>query len=82
MSQEDSEPPATSRIGHDLKAKRRTQDIHLDEDLSFSDLGLNSILIKGLSKSGFERPSPIQLSAIPFGRCGLGKSYSSTRQII
>lgn len=60
------------RIGHKLELKSRTGDIRLDEDLSFVDLGLGSVLIKGLSRSGFEKPSPIQLAAIPHGRCGLG----------
>ena len=66
------EKVSTQRIAHHHDAKIRTRDIHLDEQVTFSDLGLNKDLINGLSRSGFEKPSPIQLSAIPPGRCGLG----------
>lgn len=64
--------PLQSRIAHKHELKTRTQDIHLDENIKFVDLGLSKVLIKGLTSSGFDRPSPIQLSAIPIGRCGLG----------
>ncbi|XP_067936860.1 probable ATP-dependent RNA helicase DDX20 [Watersipora subatra] len=59
------------KIGHQVSQKPRTEDIRLDEDLSFHSLGLGPLLLKGLSESGFEKPSPIQLASIPYGRCGL-----------
>jgi hypothetical protein len=34
---------------------------------------LSDVTLKGLHKSGFRKPSPIQLKAIPLGRCGFGK---------
>lgn len=62
-------------VAHRHASKPRTLDIHLDENVSFSDIGLNETVTKGLFKAGFEKPSPVQLSAIPVGRCGLGLSY-------
>ena len=43
-----------------------------EEQVDFESLLLSPLLIKGLTDSGFEKPSPIQLKAIPLGRCGLG----------
>lgn len=63
------------KIGHKIELKARTEDIRLDENLSFADFSLDSALTKGLSRSGFEKPSPIQLAAIPYGRCGLGQCW-------
>lgn len=60
-------------IAHKFAAKARTQDVFLDESTSFADLGLSPQIHSGLYQAGFEKPSPIQLSAIPYGRCGLGK---------
>ena len=70
----DASVMSTPTIGHRIGSKSRTEDIRLDEDVSFVSLSLDQLLVKGLSKSGFERPSPIQLAAIPVGRCGLGES--------
>lgn len=62
------------RTAHRFGEKRRTTDVLIDEKVDFSGLMLSSDVLKGLNSSGFERPSPIQLKAIPLGRCGLGKN--------
>ncbi|XP_051891048.1 probable ATP-dependent RNA helicase DDX20 [Pristis pectinata] len=38
---------------------------------TFGALLLTQPVLEGLREAGFERPSPIQLKAIPLGRCGL-----------
>ena len=60
-------------IGQRFEAKPRTEDITIDEAITFSDLILSPNIIKGLTKAGFHKPSPIQLKAIPLGRFGLGR---------
>lgn len=59
------------QVGHDINAKVRTADVSLEKNVTFKDLFLTDNVLSGLSKAGFHRPSPIQLNAIPFGRCGL-----------
>jgi len=51
----------------------RTDDVHHVEKVSFAALHVRDEILRGLQRSGFERPSPIQLKAIPLGRCGFGK---------
>lgn len=51
---------------------RKTKDVEITEDVSFRDMMLSEHLIAGLTKCNFKKPSPIQLRAIPIGRCGLG----------
>ncbi|XP_044270826.1 probable ATP-dependent RNA helicase DDX20 [Tribolium madens] len=68
-------------IAHDLDAKERTKDVILDENIDFASLLLPDDIKKGLSASGFKKPSPIQFKAIPLGRCGFDlivKSKSGT----
>ena len=60
-------------IAHRLNAKRRTADVLINEKVDFSGLILSKDVLKGLKSAGFERPSPIQLKAIPIGRCGVGE---------
>ncbi|KAF7992852.1 hypothetical protein HCN44_005196 [Aphidius gifuensis] len=55
---------------HILGDKQRTKDIKINEDVTFFQMGLSQPIVDGLSNCGFERPSPIQLTAIPVGRCG------------
>ena len=62
-----------SRIAHRLQEKSRTDDVIITENVDFSSLLLSKSVSKGLTNSGFHKPSPIQLKAIPLGRCGLGK---------
>src|SRR5215213_8330411 len=49
----------------------RTKDVQIDEDINFQVLISNPNILKGLSEAGYERPSPIQLKAIPPGKLGL-----------
>ncbi|XP_046340633.2 uncharacterized protein LOC124121640 [Haliotis rufescens] len=58
-------------IAHKINEKTRTGDVLISEEVDFSSLLLSKPVIQGLQNSGFERPSPIQLKAIPLGRCGL-----------
>lgn len=60
-----------AHVAHHLEEKERTRDIEIDENLTFSDLLLSEAVLCGLHAAGFRRPSPIQLAAIPLGRCGL-----------
>ena len=60
------------RTAHKFSEQQRTEDVLTEELVEFKSLLLSSDVLKGLSSSGFERPSPIQLKAIPLGRCGLG----------
>lgn len=57
-------------LGHDLGTGQRTQDIRVSEDVSFDTMLLKKATLKGLNNAGFLRPSPIQLHAIPLGKCG------------
>ncbi|VDN49633.1 unnamed protein product [Dibothriocephalus latus] len=38
---------------------------------SFASMGLSVNVLKGLHAAGFQRPSPVQIKAIPLGRMGL-----------
>ncbi|XP_029995605.1 putative ATP-dependent RNA helicase DDX20 [Sphaeramia orbicularis] len=59
------------RAAHDIETRKRTEDVLLSEGIDFSSLLLSQPVLEGLSASGFQKPSPIQLKAIPLGRCGL-----------
>ncbi|XP_003793932.1 probable ATP-dependent RNA helicase DDX20 [Otolemur garnettii] len=70
------EPPAgpvrSLRTAHDVGGPRtRTGDVLLAEPADFESLLLSRPVLEGLRAAGFERPSPVQLKAIPLGRCGL-----------
>ncbi|KDR23297.1 putative ATP-dependent RNA helicase DDX20 [Zootermopsis nevadensis] len=58
------------QIAHVLEDKPRTQDVFINEDIDFTGMLLSELTLKGLYKSGFRKPSPIQLKAVPLGRCG------------
>lgn len=62
------------RAAHDIETRKRTDDVLLSEGIEFSSLLLSQAVLDGLSSAGFHKPSPIQLKAIPLGRCGLGES--------
>ena len=65
-----------SRVAHRIADGRtRSRDVVNDENVNvdFASLLLSPDVQVGLESAGFERPSPIQLKAIPLGRCGLGK---------
>ncbi|KAM8829705.1 putative ATP-dependent RNA helicase DDX20 [Synchiropus picturatus] len=59
------------KAAHDLDARKRTDDVLLSEGIDFKSLLLSEAVLEGLSSAGFQKPSPIQLKAIPLGRCGL-----------
>ncbi|XP_061760424.1 probable ATP-dependent RNA helicase DDX20 [Nerophis ophidion] len=61
----------TRKAAHDIETRNRTDDVVLSEGIDFSSLLLSQVVLDGLSASGFQKPSPIQLKAIPLGRCGL-----------
>ncbi|XP_062572170.1 LOW QUALITY PROTEIN: probable ATP-dependent RNA helicase DDX20 [Saccostrea cucullata] len=58
-------------VAHVIQDKYRTGDVLINENVDFSGLLLSASVLQGLQKAGFQRPSPIQLKAIPLGRCGL-----------
>ena len=59
-------------IAHELEKSERTEDIVIKDDVTFSTMLLPDFILKGLNSAGFKKPSPIQLTAIPLARCGLG----------
>lgn len=59
------------KAAHEFESRRRTGDVFAGERVDFSSLLLSQPVLEGLTAAGFERPSPIQLKAIPLGRCGL-----------
>ncbi|XP_048409378.1 probable ATP-dependent RNA helicase DDX20 [Stegostoma tigrinum] len=61
------------RTAHSIDRRPRTGDVLLapGEQVDFAALLLTQPVLEGLREAGFERPSPIQLKAIPLGRCGL-----------
>ncbi|TKS77687.1 putative ATP-dependent RNA helicase DDX20 [Collichthys lucidus] len=59
------------RAAHDIETRKRTDDVLLSEGIDFNSLLLSQPVLEGLSAAGFQKPSPIQLKAIPLGRCGL-----------
>ncbi|XP_036389271.1 probable ATP-dependent RNA helicase DDX20 [Megalops cyprinoides] len=59
------------KAAHDIQTRRRTDDVLLSEVVDFASLLLSQAVVEGLTASGFQKPSPIQLKAIPLGRCGL-----------
>lgn len=59
------------RQAHKVDEKERSNDIKIDENVSFSDMFLSDSVLSGLHSCGFFKPSPIQLAALPLGRCGL-----------
>ncbi|PNJ46327.1 DDX20 isoform 1 [Pongo abelii] len=65
-------PMRSLRTAQDLSSPRtRTRDVLLAEPADFESLLLSRPVLEGLRAAGFERPSPVQLKAIPLGRCGL-----------
>ncbi|XP_061526133.1 probable ATP-dependent RNA helicase DDX20 [Phycodurus eques] len=59
------------KAAHDIERRNRTDDVILTEGIDFRSLLLSEVVLDGLSAAGFQKPSPIQLKAIPLGRCGL-----------
>ncbi|KAF7695442.1 probable ATP-dependent RNA helicase DDX20 [Silurus meridionalis] len=59
------------KAAHAIDVRTRTDDVLSPGGVDFSSLLLSKPVLEGLAASGFQRPSPIQLKAIPLGRCGL-----------
>jgi ATP-dependent RNA helicase DDX20 len=49
---------------------RLSRDACVRAQVSFADMNLSTPVLRGLTDAGFERPSPVQLQAIPLGRFG------------
>lgn len=62
-----------SKLAHLIEDNKRTEDVVIKESHTFESLLLPQNVLSGLKKNGFIKPSPIQLKAIPVGRCGFGK---------
>lgn len=74
-------PARSLRTAHDVSGPRtRTGDVLLVEPADFESLLLSRPVLDGLRAAGFERPSPVQLKAIPLGRCGLGEGGTPGRR--
>ncbi|XP_034938637.1 uncharacterized protein [Chelonus insularis] len=58
-------------VAHKLNTKHRTKDVITSDNTTFYHMGLSPEILEGLTNCGFEKPSPIQLTAIPLGRCGV-----------
>lgn len=59
-------------LAHNIEIGLRTQDVRISEDIMFNTMLLSESTLKGLQKTGFSKPSPIQLHGIPLGKCGFG----------
>lgn len=70
MNTSSDETNNCQQIAH-LITDNLSKDVILDDDTSFEDLMLTPNTQKGLQRCGFKSPSPIQLKAIPYGRCGI-----------
>ena len=69
----DSCDPTNSESG-----KKRTEDVQISENVGFSDMMIAEDILAGLKKSGFKKPSPIQLKAIPIAKLGFGNKLTTT----
>ncbi|VEN54650.1 unnamed protein product, partial [Callosobruchus maculatus] len=75
----------SGNLAHSLEEGGRTRDVLTSEEITFDSLLLPNHIFEGLKKNGFRKPSPIQLKAIPVGRCGFDiivKSKSGTGKTI
>ncbi|KYN33798.1 putative ATP-dependent RNA helicase DDX20 [Trachymyrmex septentrionalis] len=59
-----------AHIAHNINTKQRTSDIKIEENVTFFQMRLPRDILDGLMSAGFQKPSPIQLKAIPLGRYG------------
>ena len=60
------------KTAHAWDVTPRTDDVQIDEKITFAGLLLSEPVLQGLKQAGFAKPSPIQIKAIPLGRCGFG----------
>lgn len=73
---------SSRQTAHTWDVTPRTDDVHIDENVTFAGLLLSEPVLRGLKQAGFDRPSPIQIKAIPLGRCGFGQFGFSTVVIL
>lgn len=69
-------PPVPKIVGQDREEKPRSKDVVVEgqfEDLDFSDMELSDEIVKGLRLCRYDKPTPIQLRAIPLGKLNDGK---------
>lgn len=59
-------------LAHSTVGNERTEDVIIKENTTFESILLGDKILKGLKENGYVKPSPIQLKAIPVGRCGFG----------
>lgn len=57
-------------LAHNILESERTTDVQISRDVTFESMLLSSSTIDGLKESGFFKPSPVQLHAVPLGKCG------------
>ncbi|CAL8093019.1 unnamed protein product [Orchesella dallaii] len=65
--------PEVYPLGHDRSKKLRSLDVQItgeEATVKFEDLCLKEPIVRGLKHCRFFEPSPIQLKAIPIGKCG------------
>lgn len=59
-------------MAHIFAEGERSRDVISNENITFESLLLPQKILDGLIADGFVKPSPIQVRAIPVGRCGFG----------
>lgn len=64
-----------SLMGGEEKVNR-SKDVEIEGNISFAEMMLSDPVLIGLTKNNFKNPSPIQLKAIPLGRCGMGEYHN------
>ncbi|CAH2091074.1 unnamed protein product [Euphydryas editha] len=57
-------------LAHNILDSERTTDVQIFQDVTFDTMLLSNDTLDGLKESGFLKPSPIQLHAVPLGKCG------------
>ena len=62
---------SSSNGNHKEQVIKRTADIQVAEDFTFSKFLLSDKLLKSLNRLNFVKPSPVQLKVIPLAKCGL-----------
>lgn len=62
----------SQQLAHSIADNKRTDDVIIKENITFESLLLPEKILSGLKKNGFMKPSPIQMKAVPVGRCGFG----------
>lgn len=54
-----------------MATRGTSEDVRIDEDIRFSDLTISQRTVEALNRAGFDRPSPIQLQALPLSLLGV-----------